>query len=90
MWTVSQNPANVTELSSSGSILSGPSSYVANVLNTPAAIAIDGSGNAWIVNNGSNSVSEFVGIASPVLTPIAAGLPSAPTANGSSLLGTQP
>ena len=35
-------------------------------LNAPAAIAIDGSGNAWIANSGAGSVTEFspLGIAS--------------------------
>jgi hypothetical protein len=35
-------------------------------------------------------VLEFIGAATPVITPIAAGLPSAPTANGTSNLGTRP
>jgi streptogramin lyase len=90
VWTASQNPYNLTELSSTGGVLSGPDSYFASGLNLPTAIAIDGSGNAWVVNNGGNSVSEFIGVAPPVVTPIAAGLPATPTANGSSTLGTQP
>jgi hypothetical protein len=41
-------------------------------LNTPVSIGVDASGNVWTANFGSNTVSEFVGIASPVVTPIAA------------------
>ena len=58
-------------------------------------MALDGSGNAWIGNSGYpceavDSVLEFIGVATPVITPIAAGLPATPTANGSSNLGTRP
>jgi streptogramin lyase len=34
------------------------------------AIAIDASGNVWITNFGSNILTEFVGLASPVRTPL--------------------
>jgi streptogramin lyase len=42
------------------------------VLNTPMALAIDASGSIWTANAGDNSVSEFVGMATPVTTPLAA------------------
>jgi hypothetical protein len=35
-------------------------------------LAIDGSGNAWVT--GGNQVTEFVGAAAPVVTPLAANL----------------
>jgi hypothetical protein len=37
----------------------------------PAGLAIDASGNLWVVNNGngSNSITEFIGVAAPVKTP---------------------
>jgi hypothetical protein len=41
-------------------------------LNTPVSIGVDASGNLWTANLGDNGVSEFVGIASPIATPIAA------------------
>ncbi len=41
------------------------------------AIAVDASGNLWISNFGSNVLTEFVGLASPVKTPLI-GLPAAP------------
>jgi hypothetical protein len=34
------------------------------------ALAIDASGNLWVTNLGSNSVTEFVGLAVPVKTPL--------------------
>jgi hypothetical protein len=51
---------------------------------------VDGSGNVWVANYGYYSVTEIVGAAAPVITPIAAGLPATPTADGSSSLGTRP
>jgi hypothetical protein len=39
--------------------------------------AIDQAGNIWIANSGSVSVTEFIGIASPVRTPMI-GLPALP------------
>jgi len=41
-------------------------------LNAPAAIAVDDSGNIWTANSGDNSVSVFVGLGTPIRTPIAA------------------
>lgn len=41
------------------------------------AIAVDASGNVWVSNFGSNTVTEFVGLAVPLRTPLI-GPPSAP------------
>jgi streptogramin lyase len=41
------------------------------------AIAVDASGNLWVSNYGSNILTEFVGLASPVRTPLI-GLPATP------------
>jgi hypothetical protein len=38
---------------------------------------VDASGNLWISNFGSNTLTEFVGLAVPVKTPLL-GLPAAP------------
>lgn len=40
-------------------------------LNSPAGVAVDTSGNVWTANSGDNSLSVFVGLATPVTTPIA-------------------
>ena len=40
----------------------------------PAAVAIDASGNVWTANSGDDSVSKFVGLAAPVVTPLASNL----------------
>ncbi len=41
------------------------------------AIALDASGNVWVSNQGSNTVTKFIGLAAPVKTPLL-GLPRAP------------
>ena len=41
-------------------------------LNTPVGVAIDSSGSVWTTNSGSNTVSKFIGLAVPVVTPLAA------------------
>jgi len=41
-------------------------------LNTPVGVAVDPSGSVWTTNSGSNTVSQFIGLAAPVSTPIAA------------------
>ena len=55
--------------------------YQGGNLNTPSGVAIDGSGNVWVSNLNSTtvgslsvSVSEFVGSAVPVVTPLVAAL----------------
>jgi hypothetical protein len=41
-------------------------------LNMPVGVAVDASGNVWTANSGDNTVSEFIGVAIPVTTPLAA------------------
>jgi len=36
----------------------------------PYAVAIDASGNAWVSNAGNDTVTEFIGAATPVKTPL--------------------
>ena len=40
-------------------------------LNTPVGVAVDPSGSVWTANSGSNTVSKFIGLATPTATPIA-------------------
>jgi sugar lactone lactonase YvrE len=51
-----------------------PNSPVAGFgsLNAPVGVAVDASGSVWTANSGSNTVSVFVGLAKPVVTPISA------------------
>ena len=41
-------------------------------LSGPTGVAVDSSGSVWTTNSGSNTVSKFIGLATPVVTPIAA------------------
>ena len=52
-------------------------------LNFPVADAVDGSGNVWVTNSKAGTLTEYLGVAGPVLTPIAA-------ASSTNALGTRP
>ena len=52
-------------------------------LNGSSASAIDGAGNVWVTNAAAGSVTEFIGIAGPTVTPIAA-------ASATGTVGTRP
>ena len=80
----------MVELSSTGTVLSGTNGYTGGGLNFPEALAIDGSGNIWVGTIQGHPVTELIGVATPVITPIVAGLPVVPTTDGSSNLGTRP
>jgi streptogramin lyase len=41
-------------------------------LNSPVGVAVDPSGSVWTANSGDNTVSQFVGLAQPATTPLAA------------------
>lgn len=65
--------SSISEFNSSGIALSSDTGYQAG-LNISLSLAIDGSGNVWTANSNLNTVTEFVGAASPVVTPIVANL----------------
>ncbi len=66
-------PARVSVLTSSGSPYSFSNGYQSNYFSVPLTIAIDPSGNVW-VGDQYNAVTVMVGAATPVVTPIAAGI----------------
>lgn len=56
---------------SPGRTLSPSGGWLADAgLLVPFSLAIDASGNLWITNWGSNSLTEVIGLASPVKTPL--------------------
>jgi hypothetical protein len=63
---------SISEFNSSGVPLSPGSGYTGGGLNGPLAIAIDAAGNLWVINNTNtnSSVTEFIGTAAPVTTPL--------------------
>ena len=89
-WIANIHSNSVTKLSSTGAVVSGSGFYTGGGLSLPFGIAIDGSGNAWVANATGNSLTELIGVATPVITPVAAGLPVVPTPDGTSSLGTRP
>jgi streptogramin lyase len=84
VWVTNDNNGTglgVSEFSNSGTGLS-PKEFLGGGSNSPASIAIDGSGNVWTAAGDAATVSELIGAAVPVVTPIAAGL-TAPYTPGS-------
>lgn len=71
---------NLTVTTNGGTPISPSSTGYVNTnltkLQAPGGVGIDRAGNVWIVNNttGSSSVVEYVGVATPAITPLAAGL----------------
>ena len=65
--------SSLSEFTSTGVAVSSATGYQAG-LNLSLSLAIDGSGNVWTTNSNLNTVTEFVGAASPVVTPIVANL----------------
>jgi streptogramin lyase len=74
VWTANQFNYTISEFNQSGTAISSDNGYTSAELIAPYAIAIDPSGNVWTAtNNGNASLTEFVGAAVPVVTPLAAG-----------------
>jgi secreted PhoX family phosphatase len=65
--------SSISEFNSSGTAVSPSTGFQAG-LNISLSLAIDGSGNVWTTNTNLNTVTEFVGAATPVVTPIVANL----------------
>jgi len=65
---------SISEISASGTAVSGSTGFVNVGMFSPYAIAVDGSGNVWVASDDSvGPLTEFVGIAAPVVTPLADG-----------------
>jgi streptogramin lyase len=64
----------LSELSNAGTAISPSIGYTASNISSPQGIAIDASGDVWIANTGSASVTEFIGVGAPIVTPIAQAL----------------
>ncbi len=74
VWTANNggNSNSISEFNSSGVAISGANGYVGTGL-FPYGIAIDPSGNVWVANKDTSApLTQFVGAAAPVVTPLAA------------------
>ena len=67
---------SISEFSPNGTAITDASGYQGPGLDEPDGIVIDGSGNLWAANTtaSTSNVVEFVGIATPVVTPVVANL----------------
>ncbi len=72
--TNSTTPGSISKFSSSGAAISGNDGFISNWTNDTNGLVIDGSGNIWVPCAGNNALVEFVGAASPVVTPVVANL----------------
>jgi streptogramin lyase len=85
VWVANFRANALTELAGASSASPGSALSPANGIGSSAnlvqayALAIDASGNLWVTNSGANSntLTEYVGLAAPVKTPLI-GLPVAP------------
>jgi streptogramin lyase len=72
VWTTNYGWGNLSEFNSSGSPISSSLGLGDTSLTTePISMAIDGSGNIWVTASDQN-VTEFIGLATPVVTPVVA------------------
>src|SRR6266702_504150 len=73
----------ITELGSSGAAISPSTGYIAPGVNSLNAIAVDGSGNVWVADKNALQITEMIGLATPVVTPLSVGAKN-------NTLGTRP
>jgi PKD repeat protein len=71
----------ISEFSNTGVAISPSTGFDASSLKHPYGIAADGSGNIWV--GGGSSVVEFIGVGTPVVTPLSVGVKN-------NTLGTRP
>ena len=69
----SKTSGSLAEVPFGSSVVASPINGL-GVLDTPICVAVDASGNIWTTNSGNNTVSKFVGLASPTVTPLVAAL----------------
>lgn len=75
-WVASERGPSLAELSSAssanhGALLSPGSGWGVDAkLLEPYSLAIDAAGNIWVSNYGNNTLTEFIGLATPVKTPL--------------------
>jgi hypothetical protein len=76
---------SVVELAPNGSVAMyiAHASELRKYLNGPQSIAVDSTGSVWASNGLAYNVTQFVGVATPVVTPLAANLTARYTAPAS-------
>jgi len=66
--------SSIVALASDGSVLSPSTGYQGGSVRSPSGIAIDGAGNVWATNPYDSTVTQLIGAASPVVTPLSVGI----------------
>jgi len=83
IWVANYLGDSVSELNGASSAAPGTFASSASGFGSdagllkPYGLAIDASGSVWVTNSGNNSLTQFIGIAAPVKTPMA-GPPQTP------------
>ena len=79
VWVANNGAPSVSKFSSAGTAISPSTGYTgggSTAISNPYGIAVDSAGNVWISSN-SNFISELVGAAAPVETPLVQALKDA-------------
>jgi len=80
-------PGSISEFNHSGAAITGANGYLDGLggggLSEPNSIAVDGSGNVWVTDDGDSKITELVGAGVPVVTPLSVGA-------ANTTLGTKP
>ena len=81
VWLVNSGSNSVSEFLSTGRAQSGGSGYGSAALVNPFRVALDRSGNVWVANQGtsvvgSGVITQIVGVAAPVVTPLSVAIQS--------------
>ena len=63
---------NLSELTAASNYTNGLSFAPFFEIHGQYALALDASGNVWVANNALDTISQFIGLAKPVLTPFQA------------------
>jgi hypothetical protein len=69
-WYATGGTAGVLEFNSGSVTLSPTNGFTGGQTSSPTAVAADGSGDVWVTNADGVSVSELIGAATPLATPI--------------------
>ena len=83
VWVANYRGNSLSEIA--GSFSNSPGTFVSPstglgtdaALLDPYGLAIDGSGDIWVTNSANNTLTQFIGVATPVKTPLA-GPPQVP------------
>ncbi|MDR3736720.1 MAG: hypothetical protein P4L10_14450 [Acidobacteriaceae bacterium] len=76
-WVANNGVSCISEFTAAGVAVTTATGFTGGAMNLPQKLAADGSGNLWVANTGGSnghSVTELIGIATPVVTPLAANL----------------